>query len=1087
MAKFFIDRPVFAWVIAIIIMLAGVLSILTLPIAQYPKIAPTSISISASYPGASSKTLEDTVTQVIEQKMKGIDNLRYMASTSDSSGQVGITLTFDSNTDPDIAQVQVQNKLSLATPLLPEEVQRQGITVNKAASSFLMIVALVSDDPNLTGRDLSDYASSVLLDPVSRIDGVGEATVFGSQYSMRVWLDPHKLNNFKMTPTDVKSAITAQNAQISAGQIGGTPAVPGQQMSFTILSQSRLETVDQFNNIILRVNQDGSTVHLADVARVELGSESYDTVSHFNGKPATGIALKLATGANALETVNRVRKSMDDLSQTLPSGIRCVFPYDTTPFVRVSIEEVIKTLAEAIILVFLVMYLFLQNMRATIIPTIAVPVVLLGTFGALAAFGFSINTLTMFGIVLAIGLLVDDAIVVVENVERIMTEEGLSPKEATKKSMGQITSALVGIALVLSAVFIPMAFISGSSGVIYRQFSLTIVAAMLLSVIVAIVLTPALCATFLKPVHKGHHMAQHGFFGWFNRVFDASSRKYQTGVGGLIKRSKRMMLIYVLVLGGLVLLFMRLPSSFLPEEDQGIIFSLVQLPAGAPQERTLEVLKQVEHHFLVKEKDTVSSLFTVAGFSFAGRGQNAGLAFIQLKPWDERKGEGAKAQAIARRAMGAFSQIKNAMVFAFTPPAVMELGNASGFDLYLQDRTGVGHAALMQARNMLLGMASKDPNIVGMRPNGQEDTPQYQIDIDQAKAGAFGLSMGSINDTLTTVLGGSYVNDFLDRGRVKKVFLQGDAPFRMMPEDINLWYVRNTQGNMVPFSAFSTGRWTYGSPRLERYNGMSAVELLGNATPGKSTGDAMRAIEELAKKLPPGIGIEWTGLSYQERMSGAQAPFLYAISILVVFLCLAALYESWSVPTAVMLVVPLGVLGSVLATMGRGMSNDVYFQVGLLTTIGLSAKNAILIVEFAKDLVEKGHELTEAIMEATRLRLRPILMTSLAFILGVLPLAISSGAGSGSQRAIGTGVIGGMVAATVLGIYFVPVFFFIVYSLTFRKKAAVAALEHEEDDDDKGPDEPTAPVTPATPVRTDPAAQDQSASAQSNDSTREVK
>ncbi|MDR3640406.1 MAG: efflux RND transporter permease subunit [Humidesulfovibrio sp.] len=1074
MAKFFIDRPVFAWVIAIIIMLSGVLSIIRLPISQYPKIAPTAVSISASYPGASSKTLEDTVTQVIEQKMKGIDDLRYMSSTSDSTGQVAITLTFDSNTSPDIAQVQVQNKLALATPLLPQEVQRQGITVNKSATSFLMIVALVSDDPSMTGGDLSDYASAYLLDPISRVNGVGEASVFGAQYAMRIWLDPDKLNNYKMTPADVKTAVTAQNAQISAGQIGGTPAVPGQQMSFTILSQSRLQTTDQFGKIVLRVNQDGSTVHLSDVARVELGSESYDTVSRFNGKPSTGLAIKLATGANALDTVNHVRATLDELSKTFPSGIHAVYPYDTTPFVRVSIEEVLKTLAEAIALVFLVMYLFLQNFRATIIPTIAVPVVLLGTFGALAAFGFSINTLTMFGVVLAIGLLVDDAIVVVENVERIMTEEGLPPKEATKKSMDQITSALVGIALVLSAVFIPMAFISGSSGVIYRQFSLTIVSAMLLSVIVAIVLTPALCATFLKPVHKGHTMSQHGFFGAFNRAFDASSHKYQGGVRGLLHRGKRVMLVYALIIVALVLLFLRLPTSFLPEEDQGILFCLVQLPAGAPQERTMEVLKQLEQHFLVDEKKTVSSLFTVAGFSFAGRGQNAGLAFVQLKPWDERKDASARASAIAGRAMGAFSRIKNAMVFAFTPPAVMELGNASGFDLYLQDRAGLGHAALMQARNQLLGMSAKNPELMGVRPNGQEDTPQFQIDVDAAKAGAFSLSMGDINDTLTTVLGGSYVNDFIDRGRVKKVFVQGDAPFRMMPEDINRWYVRNSQGTMVPFSAFSTGRWTYGSPRLERYNGLSAVEVQGAAAPGKSSGDAMRAIEEIGAKLPAGIGIEWTGLSYQERMSGSQAPALYGISILVVFLCLAALYESWSVPTAVMLVVPLGVLGSVLATLGRGLSNDVYFQVGLLTTIGLSAKNAILIVEFAKDLVEKGHELIEATLEATRLRLRPILMTSLAFILGVLPLAISNGAGSGSQRAIGTGVIGGMLAATVLGIFFVPVFFVIVYSFASRKKSqAKPVLEVPQDN--------------AAEAHTDANTQDQSAALKASDNSGEVK
>jgi len=1034
MARFFIDRPVFAWVIAIIIMLAGALSILSLPISQYPKIAPTSVTISASYPGASAKTMEDTVTQVIEQKMKGIDSLRYMASTSDSTGQTSITLTFDADTNPDIAQVQVQNKLSLATPLLPEAVQRQGITVNKSTSSFLMIIALASDDPSMTGRDLSDYAATYLLDPISRVDGVGETQLFGAQYAMRVWLDPHKLLNYKMTPADVSSAITAQNAQLSVGQIGGTPAVPGQGMSFTILSQSLLQTREQFEQIVLRVNQDGSTVRLADVGRVELGSESYDSVSRFNGKPSTGIALKLATGANALDTVNRVRATMEELAKNLPEGIHCVFPYDTTPFVRVSIEEVVKTLAEAIVLVFLVMYLFLQNMRATIIPTIAVPVVLLGTFGALAAFGFSINMLTMFGVVLAIGLLVDDAIVVVENVERIMTEEGLPPREATRKSMGEITGALVGIALVLSAVFIPMAFIKGSSGVIYRQFSLTIVAAMTLSVVVALVLTPALCATFLRPMHKHERQAQRGFFGWFNRMFDRTSQGYRRQVSGVAGRVGRMMGIYLLLLIGTGFLFLRLPTSFLPEEDQGTIFSLVQLPTGAPQERTLEVLRQVEHHYLVEEKDTVNSLFTVAGFSFAGRGQNAGLAFVQLKSWDERKGEGMGAAAVAGRAMGAFARIKNAVVYAFTPPAVMELGNASGFNLFLQDRAGIGHEALMQARNQLLGMAAQNPALAVLRPNGMEDTPQFQIDIDQAKAGAHGLSMADVNSVLSTALGGTYVNDFIDRGRVKKVYLQGDAPFRMMPEDINDWHVRNTQGNMVPFSAFSSSRWTYGSPRLERYNGLPAVELLGSAAPGRSTGEAMQAVEEMAAKLPAGVGIEWTGLSYQERMSGSQAPALYAISILVVFLCLAALYESWSVPTAVILVVPLGILGALAATYGRGLNNDVFFQVGLLTTIGLAAKNAILIVEFAMHLVKAGKPLLEATVEAARLRLRPILMTSLAFVLGVLPMAISTGAGSGSQRAIGTGVIGGMLSATVLAVYFVPVFFVLVYRLATRKR-----------------------------------------------------
>jgi multidrug efflux pump len=1034
MAKFFIDRPVFAWVIAIIIMLAGALSIFSLPVSQYPKIAPTAVSISAMYPGASAKTIEDTVTQVIEQKMKGLDSLRYMSSTSDATGQVSITLTFDSNTDPDIAQVQVQNKLALATPLLPTIVQRQGITVAKSSSSFLMVIALASDDPAMTAGDLSDYASTYLLDPISRVDGVGEAQLFGAQYAMRVWLDPHKLNSYKLTPSDVKNAISAQNAEVSAGQIGGTPSLADQQMSFSILSQALMQTKQEFSDIVLRVNQDGSAVLLSDVARVEVGSEQYDTIGRLNGKPTTGIAVKLATGANALDTVKRVRGAMTELSKTLPAGVHCVYPYDTTPFVQASIEEVVKTLVEAIILVFLVMYLFLQDIRATIIPTIAVPVVLLGTFGALAAFGFSVNMLTMFGVVLAIGLLVDDAIVVVENVERIMSEEGLSPKEATKKSMQEITSALVGIALVLSAVFIPMAFIKGSTGVIYRQFSLTIVSSMTLSVIVAIVLTPALCATFLKPAHKQQHMPQQGFFGWFNRSFDLSSARYRGGVASVLTRGKKMMLIYLLIVLAMVLLFLRLPTSFLPEEDQGVIFSMVQLPTGAPQARTVEVLKEVERHFLEDEKQNVQSILTVAGFSFAGRGQNAGVAFVQLKPWDERKGAESRADAITGRAMRAFSQVKGAIVYAFAPPSVQELGNASGFNFYLQDRTGQGHAALTQARNQLLGMAAKDPSIAMLRPNGMEDTPQYRIAVDQRKAGAYGLSMADVNDTLSTALGGMYVNDFLDRGRVKKVYVQGDIPFRMMPEDINLWYVRNAQGSMVPFSAFSSSRWTNGSPRLERYNGLPALELQGAAAPGKSTGEAMTAIEALAQKLPPGFGIEWTGLSYQERLSGSQAPLLYAISILVVFLCLAALYESWSVPTAVILVVPLGIIGSLVATFGRGLTNDVYFQVGLLTTIGLAAKNAILIVEFAMAMVKTGRPLLEATMEAARLRLRPILMTSLAFVLGVLPMAIASGAGSGSQRAIGTGVIGGMLSATVLGIFFVPVFFVNVYHFAVERR-----------------------------------------------------
>jgi multidrug efflux pump len=1036
MARFFIDRPVFAWVIAIIIMLAGGLSILRLPVAQYPNIAPVAVNIAAAYPGASPKTLEDTVTQVIEQKMHGLDRLNYMSSTSDATGQVLITLTFDPSVDPDIAQVQVQNKLALATPLLPEEVQRQGISVTKSAGNFLMVLGFVSEDGGMTENDLADFVASDVLDPISRVNGVGEATLFGAQYALRIWLDPDKLNSYKLTPADVKDAITAQNVQVSAGQIGGAPAVRGQRMNFTILSQKRLETPEQFRNILLRSNRDGSTVHLGDVARVELGSESYDYASRYNGKPSTGLAIKLATGANALDTVRNVNAAMAQLSKTFPRGVELVVPYDTTPFVSASVKEVVKTLAEAILLVLLVMYLFLQNLRTTIIPAIAVPVVLLGTFGIMAACGFSINTLTMFGIVLAIGLLVDDAIVVVENVERIMAEEGLPPKEATKKSMDQITGALVGIALVLSAVFVPMAFISGSTGVIYRQFSLTIVSAMALSVLVAIVLTPALCATFLRPSHKLKHRTQGGFFGGFNRLFARSSAGYVSGVRGLLGRAKRVLAVYVLIVAALGALFLRLPSTFLPDEDQGVLYTMIQLPVGATQEQTLEVIGQVERHFLDTEKANVESVFSVAGFSFAGNGQNTGFAFVKLKDWSARRGAGDGAAAIAGRAMAAFSQLKTAMVYALIPPAVMELGNATGFDLFLQDRAGLGHDALMKARDQLLGMAGEDPGLVDVRPNGQEDTPQYQIDVDHAKAGAFGLSHAAINDAMATVLGGSYVNDFVDRGRVKKVFVQGDAPFRMKPDDIGRWYVRNQDGAMVPIAAFAEGRWTYGSPRLERYNGFPAVEITGAPAPGKSSGEAMAAIEAMTAKLPAGIGLEWTGLSYQERMSGAQAPALYAISILVVFLCLAALYESWSVPTAVVLVVPLGVVGAVLATLGRGLTNDVFFQVGLLTTIGLSAKNAILIVEFAMALAEKGADLLDAAVEACRQRLRPILMTSLAFLLGVLPLALAHGAGEGGQKAIGTGVIGGMLTATVLGIYFVPVFFVLVYRLARRGKPA---------------------------------------------------
>ncbi|MBQ1541183.1 hydrophobe/amphiphile efflux-1 family RND transporter [Caulobacter sp. CCUG 60055] len=1029
LSRFFIDRPIFAWVIAIVIMLAGALAIRTLPVAQYPNIAEPQVSITAVYPGASAKTVEDSVTQVIEQKMKGLDGLLYMSSTSDAAGLAQITLTFESKTDPDIAQVQVQNKLQSAIALLPQEVQQQGLTVAKAQRNFMMVIGLYGDNGKYTDIDLADYLASHIQDPISRVEGVGDVQLFGSQYAMRLWLDPNKLNSFNLTPADIAAAVRAQNAQVSAGQLGGTPATKGTALNATISAQSRLQTPEQFRAVILKTNPDGSLVRLGDVARVELGAESYDSAANYNGKPASGIAIKLATGANALKTAAAVKAEIETLSKQFPEGVKYVIPYDSTPFVKLSIEEVVKTLIEAIVLVFVVMFLFLQNWRATLIPTIAVPVVLLGTFAVLAAFGYSINTLTMFGLVLAIGLLVDDAIVVVENVERVMSEEGLSPKEATRKSMGEITGALIGIALVLAAVFVPMAFFGGSTGVIYRQFSITIVSAMALSVLVALVLTPALCATLLKPIQKGHHVSETGFFGWFNRNFDRGSARYQSSVRKLLGQSVRYMAIYGVIVLIMGVLFVRLPSSFLPDEDQGILMSIVQLPPGSTQEATLDVMKKLDHHFLVEEKDTVQGIFTVAGFSFSGAGQSAGMAFVRLKDWSVRKSPDLKAQAIAGRAMGAFSQIKGAMVFALVPPAVPELGIASGFDFQLQDIGGIGHDKLMAARNQLLGMAAQDKTLAQVRPNGQDDTPQFQVDIDQAKAGAMGLTTADINSALSSAWGGSYINDFVDRGRVKRVYMQADAPFRMKPEDLNSWYVRNKSGQMVPFSAFADAHWSYGSPRLERYNGVPAFNIQGSAAPGKSTGDAMKAMEQLVAKLPQGVGFEWTGLSRQERASGAQAPALYALSILVVFLLLAALYESWSIPLSVILVVPLGIVGALLAATFRGLSNDIYFQVGLLTTMGLSAKNAILIVEFAKDLQAQGRSLIEATVEAVRIRLRPILMTSFAFIFGVLPLAISNGAGSGSQHAIGTGVIGGMVSATVLAIFFVPLFFVLVRRL----------------------------------------------------------
>lgn len=1027
MSRFFIDRPIFAWVLAIVVMLAGILAIKSLPIAQYPSIAPPAISITATYPGASARTLEDTVTQVIEQKMKGLDGLLYMSSTSESSGSATLTLSFSAETDPDIAQVQVQNKLATATPLLPEAVQRQGVVVAKSARNFLMVYAFMSKDGSMTNIDIGDYVSSNVQDIVSRVEGVGEVQLFGSQYAMRIWLDPAKLQNYKLTPADISASISAQNAQVSAGQLGAMPAVAGQQLNATVTAQSRLQTPEQFRDILVKTNADGSFVRLSDVARVELGGESYRVVARYDGKPASGLGIKLASGANALDTAQGVKDAIAELEPFFPEGLEAVVPYDTTPFVALSIEKVIHTLIEAVVLVFVVMYLFLQNFRATLIPTIAVPVVLLGTFGILYTFGYSINTLTMFAMVLAIGLLVDDAIVVVENVERLMTEEKLSALEATRKSMDEIKGALVGIAMVLSAVFIPMAFFSGSTGIIYRQFSITLVSAMGLSVLVALILTPALCATLLKPSHVHNDKSLFGkFFIGFNRGFDKTNSGAQSFVSRMIKHAKRYLVIYFLIVGGMAYVFSNLPTAFLPDEDQGILFNQVSLPAGSTTEQTLEVVKKVENHYMNEQSEAVNGIFTVTGFSFAGSGQNSAIGFVNLKHWDERQRDDLSVQGVAGKAMGYFSSIKEAFVFAFPPPAIVELGTANGFNIFLQDRVGLGHDALLAARNQLLGLASQSPVLAGVRPNGQEDMPEIQLDTDLAKAQALGVSQTDINNTLATAWGSSYVNDFIDRGRVKKVYMQGDAKSRMVPEDLNKWYVRNKDGDMVPFSAFATAYWTYGSPRLERYNGFSAMEIQGTAAPGYSTGQAMDEMERLVKQLPNGISSEWTGISFQERSSSGQAPLLYGLSLLFVFLCLAALYESWSVPFAVMMIVPLGIFGAAMAALASGLSNDIYLQVGLLTTIGLASKNAILIVEFAIHKMDEGLGLVEAAVAAVRLRLRPILMTSMAFICGVIPLAIASSAGSGAQNALGISIIGGTLASSILVVVFVPLFFVLV-------------------------------------------------------------
>jgi multidrug efflux pump len=1023
MSGFFIERPIFAWVIAIVTMLVGALSIMSLPIAQYPSIAPPAVAVSATYPGADTETVESSVTQVIEQQLTGLDHLLYFSSVSTSNGQVTITATFLAGTDPDIAEVQVQNKVQQAIPLLPTEVQVQGVTVTKSQASFLLIFTLYDDTGRYSSLDLSDYVASSLEDPLSRVNGVGQVQVFGGEHAIRIWLDPFKLNSYKLTVSDVRAAVMAQNFQVSGGQIGAQPFVTGQELNATVTVQSRLRTADQFRRIFLRANANGSTVLLEDVARVEMGADIYDVSGRYNGYPGTAMGIKLSPGANALSTVTAVKAKLAQISATFPVGVKLDYPVDNTTFITLSIKDVVRTLLIAIGLVIVVMFVFLQNWRATLVPAIAIPVVMLGVFGVLEVLGYSINTLTLFALVLAIGLLVDDAIVVVENVQRLMDDEGLSPKDAAIKSMGEITSALVGIATVLSAVFLPMVFFAGSTGVIYRQFAVTIIAAMVLSVIIALILTPALCATLLRPSPKDKAAPKRGFFVWFNRNFNILIDWYQATLGKVLGRSWPALILYGVLLAAMVFLFLRLPGGFLPDEDQGQMFVQYTLPSGAVQSRSLDVVEQIEHHVLVDEKADVAGVFVASGFSFAGYGQNVGVAFAQFRDWKDRSGSKNRAPAIAARAMASFSHVRDAKVFAFIPPAVSELGNADGFDFELEDQAGLGHDALIQARDQLLGLAGKDPKLAAVRPNGQDDAPQLHIDVDLARAGALGLSNADISDTISTAWGSSYINQFADRGRVKQVYMQGDAPFRMTPDQLNQWYVRTSSGSMTPFSSFSAARWTFGPIRLERYNGQQSIEIQGQAAPGFSSGDAIAEMAKLAKQLPKGIGFEWTGLSYQEQLSGAEGPMLYALALIVVFLCLAALFESWAAPFAILLVVPLGIFGAVLAATLRGFDNDIYFQVGLLTTIGLSAKNAILIAEFADTAERGGASPRDAAMLAAKQRLRPILMTSLAFIAGVIPLAVSTSAGAGSQTDIGTGVIGGMLSATIFVIFFSPLFF----------------------------------------------------------------
>lgn len=1057
LSKFFLKRPVFAWVIAIIMMTAGGLAIYNMPIAQYPPIAPPAIAIDSFFPGASGETVENTVTQIIEQKMTGLDDMLYISGTSSSSGASRVELTFAPGTDPNVAWSKVQNKLQLAMASLPDVVQRSGVKVSKSTRNYLMIIGLISEDGSMDGNDLRDYAQSNLEKILSRVPGVGEVQNFGSQYAMRIWVNPDKLTSYSLTMEDVVLALRAYNVEVSAGQLGGSPALKGQRLNAAIIVQHMLQTPEEFAAIPIRSNPDGSVVRIRDIGRTELGTERSDILANYNGKSAAAMAIRQAAGANALDTANAVKQKLVEMSRYFPPGMKVIYPYDTTPFTKVAIKEVVKTLIEAVLLVFVVMYLFMGTFRATLIPTIAVPVVLLGTFGVLGFFGYSINMLTMFAMVLSIGLLVDDAIVVVENVERIMSEEGISPKEATAKSMDEITSALIGIGLVLSAVFGPMAFFPGSTGVIYRQFSVTVISSMLLSVVVALVLTPVLCATMLKPVPKGHQPSDGAvwflrpFFRLFDKFFSLSRALYVRLVGRILAKKLRYLFLFVLIVVSMGYLFQRMPTAYIPDEDQGILMVMGMLPSGSTLEQSAAVMNKVRDHFLEHEQEAVDSFMSVAGISFGGEGQNMALGFVKLKDWDLRQRPDLKVGAIAGRAMGYFSQIKEAMVFAFPPPPVIELGMGTGFDLQLLDRGGLGHAKLMAARNQLLGMAAQDPRLVRVRPNGMSDVAEYHIDVDWDKAGALGIPISSIHNTIAAAFGSAYVNDFIQAGRVKKVYAQVDAPYRMLPKDLKKLYLRNNIGKMVPLSSFSSDRWAIGSPKLERFNGFPSVNIWGEPAPGYSSGEAMAAMEEIIARLPQGIGFDWTGLSYQERQGGSQAPLLYAFSIFVVFLCLAALYESWPIPIAILLTLPLGVIGGVIATSQRGMPNDVYFQIGLLITLGLTTKNAILIVQFARTRVDAGVGLVEATLEAAKLRLRPIIMTSLAFGFGVLPLAIATGAGSGAQRAIGTGVLGGVVTSTFLVTLFAPLFYVMIYKVMGRHRKKVT-MKHVEDSTSEGQD-----------------------------------